>query len=188
MGKCSIAYCDGEAYCNGLCSRHYNRLRTTGTTDPGPRARAPLEERIWRFIDKRSANECWPWIGKSLNQGYGTIGKGPGFRGNHVLAHRAIWEMTFGPIPSRADHHGTVVRHLCNNRLCCNPSHLCLGTQGDNVSDMWESDGPKGNARLSLLQIAEIRSDKRSSRKLAPLYGVSDAHIRAIRRDRCWKG
>jgi hypothetical protein len=51
---------------------------------------------------------------------------------------------------------------------------------------MWKSNGPRGNARLSESDIMAIRSDPRSSRKLAPIYGVTDAHIRSIRSKRCW--
>jgi hypothetical protein len=53
---------------------------------------------------------------------------------------------------------------------------------------MWvNKGGPRGNARLTESQIAAIKCDPRSSRKLAPLYGVSDAHIRHIRSGRAWK-
>jgi len=30
---------------------------------------------------------------------------------------------------------GKVVRHLCNNRRCCNPDHLDIGTHQDNMDD-----------------------------------------------------
>jgi hypothetical protein len=56
------------------------------------------------------------------------------------------------------------------------------------VKDMWVNKGsPRGNARLTESQIAAIKNDPRSSRKLAPIYGVTDAHIRAIRGGRTWK-
>jgi hypothetical protein len=188
MDVCSIDGCGAEAYCRTLCSRHYNRLLRTGATDDGRCARAPLAVRIWRHIDRRGDNECWPWIGKSQNSGYGTIGIGTGNRGKHELAHRAIWILINGPLPKAEGYHGSVVRHTCHNRLCCNPKHLALGSQADNVADMWANkNGPRGNSRLTEKQIADIRKDKRSSRKLAPIYGVCDGHIRSIRQRRCWR-
>lgn len=179
---CRISGCGREDYCAGLCSTHYNRLRTTGTTDPGPRARLPLAERFWAKVDHRGPNECWPWTGKSKNGGYGYIGL-TGVSGGHLLSNRAAWMLTNGEIPK-----GLVIRHTCHNRLCCNPAHLVPGTRADNVSDMWANKGgPRGNAKLTEEQIAAIRADKRGSRKLAPLYGVHDAHIRSIRSKRVWK-
>ncbi len=48
-----------------------------------------------------------------------------------MLAHRAMWEVSFGPIPS-----GSNVLHRCDNPGCINPGHLFLGTQRDNIDDM----------------------------------------------------
>lgn len=187
MAGCSVEDCKNGVFAAGMCSKHYNRKRKTGTTDDGPRARSSLEQRFWKYVAKRGPDECWPWIGTGAN-GYGTIG--PGGRGvPKVPAHRVSWELHNGHIPKNEDeHHGTVVRHKCNNRLCVNPKHLELGTQADNVKDMWVNKGaPRGNARLTESQIASIRADPRSSRQLAPIYGVSDAHIRSIRQGRAWK-
>lgn len=179
---CGVSGCKNIEYSSGLCSTHYNRLRTTGTTDAGPKAHLPLKERFWSKVKIRSQHQCWPWIGKSLCRGYGYIGLGSRDAGKE-LSHRVSWILTNGNIPK-----GMVVRHICHNRLCCNPKHLLLGTQADNVADMWaREDGPRGNARLTNKQILEIRRDSRSSRRLAPVYGVSHAHIRAIRRKRTWK-
>ncbi len=46
-------------------------------------------------------------------------------------AHRASWQISFGPIPD-----GLQVLHTCDNPPCCNPAHLFLGTQLDNIYDM----------------------------------------------------
>lgn len=139
---CSVDNCEGKDYSGGLCSRHYNRLRTTGTTADGPRARLPLADRLWRQVDRRGEEECWPWLGVSLLKGYGFIGRG-GRGAGKLLAHRAAWEVTFGSIPESDGYHGTVVMHTCDNRLCCNPKHLRLGTQAENVRDM-DAKGRRG--------------------------------------------
>ncbi len=189
MEICSIGGCDRPKYAGGLCSRHYNRLRTTGSVDDGERARLSLEQRLWKYIDRRGPDECWPWTGGVGGHGYGLIGLG-GRGAPKEASHRVAWRLTNGPIPKskRSGYHGTVIRHACNNRRCCNPAHLVLGTQTENVKDMWKpGPHPKGNARLTPEQIDAIRKDPRSSRKLAPVYGVSDAHIRSIRQGRCWK-
>jgi hypothetical protein len=135
MSNCLIAGCQNPEFAGGMCSVHYNRWRMTGTIKGGYKARAPLSERVWRHIDVRGPDECWPWTGVGRISGYGCIGRG-GRGGEQILAHRAVWEVVHGPIPVGDGYHGTVVRHSCDNRLCCNPAHLVLGTQADNIEDM----------------------------------------------------
>lgn len=187
MATCSVKGCANSAWATGMCSKHYSRLLRTGTVADSPKARASLAERFWRQVAKGADNECWPWTSRSKIAGYGVIGLG-GRAAKKQLAHRVAWLLTHGSIPEMEGYHGAVVRHKCANRLCCNPAHLEIGTQADNVKDMWANRGtPRGNAKLTEAQVEAIRKDTRSSRQLAPIYGVHDAHIRDIRRKRAWK-
>lgn len=92
----------------------------------------PVEIRVWRRIEKRSAEECWPWGGatnthKNRRGGpYGIIGSG-GKRGGVMYVHRVVHESEIGPIPD-----GFQVDHLCGNPLCCNPAHLEAVPPGTN--------------------------------------------------------
>lgn len=96
---------------------------------PGPKP-ISLSDGFWERVLVGSADDCWLWQGSVRNNGYGqlqrrAICKIP------LKAHRVAWELTNGSIPD-----GVYVLHRCDNRRCCNPSHLFLGTGLDNINDM----------------------------------------------------
>ena len=89
-----------------------------------------IEERFWSKVIKGSAGDCWHWTGAKLPKGYGKFSVGPRATRKIINAHRIAWELTNGPIPE-----GIWVLHDCDNPSCCNPMHLYLGTNTDNVRD-----------------------------------------------------
>lgn len=194
---CNWKGCDAPLYAAGLCSKHYNRLRTTGSCEDGARARRPLSERLWKYIEKHGPDECWPWIGKSVSHGYGIIGKGGRSEGK-IRAHRAVWEEIHGQIQEGGrGYHGWVVMHTCDNRLCCNPAHLQLATQADNVRDMdekarrkWKSPG-RGEmhprAKYTEEQVRAVRRDTGTPTEIARRHGVPVGWVGSIRYNKAWK-
>ena len=72
-----------------------------------------------RTLIPQDTSRCWVWIGAVNNSGYGYIGRS--------LAHRRQYTDMIGPIPE-----GTVIDHLCENKLCVNPEHLQAVTQKEN--------------------------------------------------------
>jgi len=98
-------------------------------------------KRFWPKVNVRLPEDCWEWQA-NLAKGYGVFwfGKIP------MMAHRLSWMMLRGPIPE-----GMNVLHKCDNRKCVNPNHLFLGTQSDNVQDMF-CKGRQGDPRTGIVK------------------------------------
>ena len=89
--------------------------------------RKTVDERFVVKIKKGdNKDDCWIWLGSKTVQGYGRIS----IAGKLVATHRIAYEMFKGKIPD-----GLQIRHSCDNPPCCNPAHLLLGTNFDNVQD-----------------------------------------------------
>lgn len=193
--QCSVDGCGAQLRAKGLCLRHYERMRRYGTTSDGKYAQLPFEQRLWRHIERRGPDECWPWTGSTKIGGYGTLSRG-GAAGKFVRAHRAVWEQFNGPIPQSRDYHGAVVMHRCDNRACCNPTHLVLGTQAQNVRDMVAKgrnyvirlrgeSNPR--ARLTDVLVRLFRTSQKSCTELAREHGCCPSTVSLIRRRKTWR-
>jgi hypothetical protein len=124
----------------------------------------PFAKRFWSRVDKAGAkNSCWLWKGQKIISGYGAFGRlAPYNNFKTVLAHRLAWQLTNGEIPV-----GLFVLHKCDQKLCCNPEHLFLGTHKDNMRDMCQK-GRHGDTQGSKSGMAKLyEADVRVIRKLA---------------------
>lgn len=138
---------------------------------------------------------CLEWTG-SLRGGYGQVSRD----GRPAKAHRVMAELTFGPLPD-----GAAVMHTCDNPPCINPAHLVVGTQPENVADMWAKgrDGRAvhpddrwargsrvGTSRLTEEQVALIKRDLARGvprRAVAREYGVSTGTVGFIKNGTSWR-
>ena len=104
------------------------------------------EERLWKNINKRGQNDCWNWKGGKFVSGYGAIY----WEGKEWRAHRLVWFLKHGKISKEMS-----VCHHCDNKLCCNPKHLFVGTNQDNVNDRVKKGRSRGGSNQSHSNLAE---------------------------------
>ncbi len=178
---------------SAVLSRVQNGQRFCSRQCRGEDSKARIRERFWARIDQSGGPDaCWPWQGKShADFGYGVLGIG-GRRengGRTEKAHRVAWLLTHGELPN------LFVCHSCDSPLCCNPAHLFLGTNSDNVADMKRkgrhTHGECSYAKLTESQVIEIReryaNEQISQAMLARDYSISSSMVGNIVRRKAWK-
>jgi hypothetical protein len=137
----------------------------------------PLMVRVWRLVEIGQPDECWLWQGTKKKAGYGTISEYAGVvdgrdkRTSHLVT-RMIMQAP----------EGMVIRHTCDNPPCCNPRHLLLGSQQENIADMIERGRKNAFAKLTDDDVRAIRNDSRPNTVIAAAYGISPMYAGAVKR------
>lgn len=180
---CSATGCGRQAK-GRWCSAHYSRLRRLGAV----RADVPIRSRVLlgASLILDPVTGCLLWPASISDTGYGSWV----VDGKTRNAHRVAYEKAFGPIPD-----GLSVLHRCDVRACCNPDHLFLGTQADNMADAsakgrMSRGEARHNARLTESAVRAIRQSRAagvSSLVLAREFGVSPRTIRDVGNRHTWK-
>ncbi|WWT40905.1 hypothetical protein [Klebsiella phage 175007] len=80
---------------------------------------------------------------------------------------------------------GEIVMHHCDNPGCCNPEHLSIATQKENVRDMFNK-GRSNRQKLTDAIAITIRKSVEKNRVLAERYGVSEQLICNIKKGRAY--
>lgn len=119
------------------------------------------------------------WKGVPTSGGYGNYQTK---KGTNWPTHRLSYSLAVGPIGDM------LVLHSCDNRRCCNPKHLFLGTQADNMKDK-VSKGRQargtthGMTKFTLEQKLEVRRLHLvgfNSVQISARTGISQTHCKRI--------
>ena len=140
-------------------------------------------KRFWSKVDIKGSDECWEWQAGLSSTGYGVFCFKYALYGSHQMS----FALSYGFDPKGS---GWLVCHTCeNNRACCNPRHLYLGTYKTNAQDA----AKQGRSSRQIItheqrkDIIKAYQDAPSTygltKRLASLYGVSNRTITAIARE-----
>ncbi len=135
----------------------------------------------------RGEDDCWPWHGGTfLKDGYGRVK----FLEVDDHAHRIAYKEHVGSIPE-----GLVIRHSCDNPICCNyKRHLLLGTVKDNSQDAVARHRVAHGSRQhsskltpdKVIQIRSLYSEGYTFRELGARFDCSDASIIKLLSGKTW--
>jgi len=148
------------------------------------------EETLWDNVQKGNDDECWPWTGMVTKSGYGRVR----FNGGRYYAHRVIfWMANKGVIELAApkidrDTVGFLL-HKCDNPICCNPSHLMVGSQLDNIRDRDRKNrhadfsGSKNpNSKFSMEQVLTMREEYKNGKTAKALAAEKNVTYSCMKR------
>ena len=143
-----------------------------------------MKDRFWAKVNA-VGDGCWEWQA-ALNNGYGWFNVDGRIRNAHRVA--ALLSGKIDSLDSELH-----VLHKCDNPKCCNPDHLFVGTNADNVADRVKKGRSgvvrhigqtNGMSKLTNAQVKEIRglyfASMFSQSQLARRYGVHQPHISRI--------
>lgn len=119
-------------------------------------------------------NGCWVWTMSRTGKGYGQLGVTDSGKRKNIRVPRLVWELWHGEIPN-----GRNVLHRCDTPSCCNPEHLFIGTNLQNIKDSISKH--RWNSKLTWQQVEEIKRDPRSTRTIARDFGIHHSGVSRIK-------
>lgn len=141
---------------------------------------------VFRYIDMchGDVEQCWHYVGTIKTD---KNGKNPrpyfSYSGKKYLAYRVVFDLFH---PDNVLTTGEVVRHTCDNSICCNPTHLERGTHIENMKDMRDRErhGIPHHAVKAIKRL--LLQGKQTHAQIGKLYGVSRETISAIHQGRTY--
>ena len=147
-------------------------------------------EVFWSMVAMRESDEeCWLWLGAIDKQGYGKVGNPDGK--TQLRAHRLALIHSGTEVPV-----DTFVLHSCDNKRCCNPAHLRVGSPIENIADRrsrqpgsWAKGERVGTSRLTegdVLLIRHLFSKRIHQTTIAKSFGIAQTTVSAIVNRKIW--
>ncbi len=141
-------------------------------------------ERFWAKVRVLGPDECWEWTA-STSGGYGQLFK----HGSMVRSNRLAFVLKRSDLAAK-DH----VLHHCDNRLCCNPSHLFLGSSKENMRDCMSKGRHAHGERAPTAKLTDAtaalvrakRAEGLTHQVIADMVGVSVGAIAHVCKRRSW--
>ncbi len=147
--------------------------------------RAQVAARIKRELRVPALGPCWISVDVPDGGGYGRMRIPP--RGTVKLHRVSLWAFT-GAWPGDA-----LVRHRCDVRRCCRPSHLELGDHVANMADRAERGRTARGSQISDLEDLDVRVIRHTiehgegtRREVAERFGLSTSAVDHIVARRSW--
>lgn len=202
MRTCSIHGCNRGSEYRKYCPKHRYRIEKHGdpNTSLYDRDLSPKQRILKHIIKTKCPNpsslkihntknsKCWVWSRGTDVGGYGK------FKINckQHKTHRMSYQIFVGEIPK-----GKFVLHKCDNPPCCNPKHLFIGSQADNVKDRdnknrgYDRRGEKHpQSKLTEEDIREIRrlysTGYYYQKDLGKAFGITQAIVSKIHKRQIW--
>ena len=153
------------------------------------KGKSPIN-RFWEKVDIKGDDECWEWKGSVNTNGYGMLGIGQ----SRIVASRMSWVIHHGYLDNRM-----LVCHFCDNPKCVNPEHLFLGTNSDNIKDMYDKGRREANrgqkCPTSILKDKDViymrenyyPRTKETRDKFARMFGITEGSVQNILYRVSWK-
>jgi hypothetical protein len=126
---------------------------------------------VFKYIDMTGGRDaCWPFTGVPNSEGRPYIQ----IDGKKVLAYRVVYELVKGVKLGTK-----IIRHTCDNGLCCNPSHHIPGTHDQNMEDMKQRER-HGLPHHTVRAIRKLGDAGITHKLISERYGVSETTVRDI--------
>lgn len=146
-----------------------------------------IKDKILNNIIINKTTGCWEWQKCCSSDGYGQLS----YNNKQCTVHRLSYELFVNKIPLDKQ-----ILHSCDNPICCNPDHLRVGTNYDNVQDRQNRNRQAkgithGRHKLTDNDIQEIRrlhsTGKYTHGNIAEVFDISRSHICNILNNKFWK-
>jgi len=149
-----------------------------------------FKTKVEPLLDKSSG--CWLYKGRLTKDGYGDVELPKRYSGRK-MSYR-VHRLSYIAHNREVIDSSIYVCHTCDTPACCNPEHLFLGTQADNMQDMAikgrsaNNEGTRNpNVKLSEKEVLYIYSSGVYYKTLKKLFGISTYAVYAIKQKRTWK-